>query len=339
MNKINVTLQDSTLRDGNHAIRHQIGGDEVAAYCRLADMAGIPILEVGHGNGLGASSFQVGLARLADDQMLKIARENLRNSKLGVHIMPGFATIERDLKPALDHGVDVVRVGTHCTEADVSERHIQFAAKNGAEVVGSLMMSHMVDKHRLLDEVKKFQDYGASGVSLYDSSGSYLPGDVREKVSHLVENLSIRVGFHAHNNLGMAIANSIAAVEAGARIIDGCIKGFGAGAGNAQLEVLVAVFEKLGINTGINLYRVLDCADLAEETFVKEPPIIRSTSIVSGLAGVFSGFSKHVDSVSRQYGVDPRDVFFELGRRKVVGGQEDLIIQVAADLRKVQPNC
>ncbi len=336
---MNVTIQDSTLRDGNHAVRHQLDANEIAAYCKAADMAGIPILEVGHGNGLGASSFQVGLAKLSDKTMLKIARENLRKTKLAVHVMPGFATIERDLGPALDQGVDVVRVGTHCTEADIAERHVQYAVRRGVDVVGSMMMSHMVDKHRLLEEARKFESYGASGVSLYDSAGSYLTNDVQEKVSHLVENLNIRVGFHAHNNLGMAIANSVTAVNAGAEIIDASIRGFGAGAGNAQLEVLVAVFEKLGISTGIDLYKVLDCADYAAQAIVKETPIIRATSIVSGLAGVFSGFSKHIDRVAQQYQIDPRDVFFELGRRKAIGGQEDLIIEVANNIRKNKLKC
>jgi 4-hydroxy 2-oxovalerate aldolase len=331
---MNITIQDSTLRDGNHAVRHQLGSDDVSAYCRSAELAGVPILEVGHGNGLGAGSFQVGLARTSDKEMLSIARENLRKTRLAVHIMPGFATIERDLKPALDIGVNVIRVGTHCTEADIAERYINFAAERGVEVIGSLMMSHMLDKHRLLEQAEKFQSYGANGVSLYDSAGSYLPNDVTEKISHLVKNLKISVGFHAHNNLGLAIANSIAAVNAGAKIIDGSIKGFGAGAGNAQLEVLVAVFGKLGMETGIDLYRILDCADLAEMSFVKETPTITPVSIVSGLAGVFSGFSKHVDRISKQFNVDPRDVFFELGRRNAVGGQEDLIIEVAESLRK-----
>ena len=196
------------------------------------------------------------------------------------------------------------------------------------------MMSHMVDKFRLLDESRKFQEYGASGVSLYDSAGSYLPSEVREKIEYLVQHLDIEVGFHAHNNLGLAIANSITAVEAGASIIDGSILGFGAGAGNAQLEVLVAVFGKLNIETGIDLYKILDCAVLAEKTFVKVVPTIKTTSIVSGLAGVFSGFSKHVDAAARQYEVDPRDIFFELGRRKIIGGQEDMIIEVAHNMKR-----
>ena len=336
---MNVLIQDSTLRDGNHAIRHQLGFEDIASYCRAAELARIPVVEIGHGNGLGASSFQVGFAKLTDEEMLKTARQNLCNTKLAVHVMPGFATIARDLCQALDLGVDVVRVGTHCTEADVSERHIQYAVKRGVMVVGSLMMSHMVDKYKLLEEATKFQDYGATGVSIYDSAGAYLPDEITEKISFLVERLNIKVGFHAHNNLGMAIANSIEAVNAGATIIDGSIKGFGAGAGNAQLEVLVAVFQKLGIQTGIDLYKVLDCADLAESTFVKDAPIIKSTSIISGMAGVFSGFSKHVDRIAEQYKVDPRDIFFELGRRGVVGGQEDLIIEVASELKRGEHNC
>jgi 4-hydroxy 2-oxovalerate aldolase len=328
-----IMLHDVTLRDGNHAIRHQLDYDDVVSYCKGAELAGIAALEVGHGNGLGASSFQVGLSKLSDGEILRVARENLKNSMLAVHMMPGFGTINRDLGPALDLGVDLVRLGTHCTEADISERHIRYVIGRGRKVVGSLMMSHMVDKKKLLEEAKKFQEYGALGVSLYDSAGSYLLEDVKEKIAYLVENLEIDVGFHAHNNLGMAIANSIVAAQSGARLIDGSIMGFGAGAGNAQLEVLVAVFEKIGIKTGIDLYRILDCANLAARSFIKNPPLITPTSIVSGLAGVFSGFSKHVDKAALQYNVDPRDIFFELGKRKVVGGQEDLILEVAAQLK------
>tara|TARA_B100000787_G_scaffold161597_1_gene141595 strand:+ start:727 stop:1725 length:999 start_codon:yes stop_codon:yes gene_type:complete len=328
-----ITIHDSTLRDGNHAIRHQLGKDDVESYCQAAEAAGISIIEVGHGNGLGASSFQVGISNLSDSEMLKTARANLKNSKLAVHMMPGFATVSRDLGPALDLGVDVVRIGTHCTEADVSERHVRYVVGKGCQVVGSLMMSHMVDKYTLLEEAKKFQGYGVSGVSLYDSAGAYLPNDVIDKITYLVDNLDINVGFHAHNNLGMAIANSVAAVNSGAKIIDGAIKGFGAGAGNAQLEVLVAVFSKLKIATGVDLYKALDCAELAQKLFVKTVPTITSNSIVSGIAGVFSGFSKHVDKAAKQYGVDPRDIFSELGKRNVVGGQEDLILQVASELR------
>jgi 4-hydroxy 2-oxovalerate aldolase len=330
---VKVKIQDSTLRDGNHAIRHQLSVKDIGQYCQAADNAGVPIIEVGHGNGLGASSLQIGISLASDTEMLKEARKNLTSSKLAVHMIPGFATIEKNLAQALELGVDVVRIGCHCTEADTTKRHFEYTVKHGAEAVGSLMMSHSVSKEVLLTEAKKMQGYGATGISLYDSAGSYLRNDVAEKISYLNSNLEIDIGFHAHNNLGMAIANSVTAVEAGASIIDGCILGFGAGSGNAQLEVLVAVFKKMGIETGIDLYGILDCANLASNTFVKEKPTIKTTGIVSGLAGVFSGFSKHVDRIAKQYDIDPRDIFFELGRRKVVAGQEDLIIEVATNLK------
>jgi 4-hydroxy 2-oxovalerate aldolase len=332
--KRRILISDPSLRDGNHAIFHQITPEQIAMYCQGADEAGIPIVEVGHGNGLGASSLQVGEAATDDATMITIARENLKTSKLGVHIIPGFATIERDLKPAIDRGVDVIRVASHCTEADITERHISYCRKEGKIVFGVLMMSHMIEKEMLCEEARKMENYGAEGVILMDSAGNYLPMDVRSKVLYLRENLSIPVGFHAHNNLGMGIANSVAAVEAGAAIVDGCTRGFGAGAGNAQLEVLIAVLDRMGYETGVSFYKALDLGDLAEKCIVKEIPYIGSLSIVSGLAGVFSGFIKPVQRISKEFSVDARDVFFELGRRKVVAGQEDLILEVAAQIAK-----
>jgi 4-hydroxy 2-oxovalerate aldolase len=331
---IKVTIQDSTLRDGNHAIQHKLSVKNIEEYCIAANKAGIPIVEVGHGNGLGGSSLQVGFSSTSDTKMLKVARENLHDSKLAVFIIPGFGTIKSNLEQAVNMGVDVVRVGCHCTEADITKRHIEYTVKNGIEVIGSLMMSHSVSKEFLLQEAEKIQDYGAHGVCLYDSAGAYLPNDTAEKISYLTQNLNIKVGFHAHNNLGMAVANSVIAVQSGASIIDGSIVGFGAGSGNAQLEVLVAVFEKMGIRTGVNLYGALDCADLAVSTFVNEIPSINVTGVVSGLAGVFSGFNKHVERIAKQYNIDARDLLFELGKRNVVAGQEDLIIEVAANLRR-----
>lgn len=327
-----VLICDSTLRDGNHAVRHQLNLKQIASYASAADAAGIQIVEVGHGNGIGASSLQVGESLVTDRKMLTVAKENLANSKLGIYCMPGFATINKDLKPAIEIGVDVVRVGAHCTEADITQRHIGYVRDRGREVYGSLMMTHMASKEILVEESLKMESYGAQGVILMDSAGAYLPKDVNQKISALVSNLKVPVGFHAHNNLGMAIANSIAAVDAGATILDGAARGFGAGAGNPQIEVLVAVLEKMGYSTGIDFYKILDAADLAEKKLLKVIPSIKSTNLVSGLAGVFSGFSKHVERISMQYNVDPRDVFFELGRRNVVGGQEDLIIEVAIGL-------
>ncbi|WP_077036286.1 4-hydroxy-2-oxovalerate aldolase [Pelomonas sp. KK5] len=331
-----ILISDPTLRDGNHAVRHQISQESFAAYCAAADAAGVPIVEVGHGNGLGASSLLVGECALSDETILKTAREHLPRSKMAIHIIPGFCTIQRHLTMAVDLGVDVFRVGSHCTEADVTQRHIEYARKRGKEVYGVLMMSHMASPETLADEGRKMEAYGAEALVIMDSAGAYLPADVTRRIDTLVNALNIPVGFHAHNNLGMGIANSVAAAEAGAAIIDGSARGFGAGAGNAQLEVLVAVFQQMGYETGIDLYKMLDAADLAEKTMVKSMPYISSTSIVSGMAGVFSGFIKHVQAIGAEHGVDPRDIFFELGRRNAVAGQESLILEVALALKESQ---
>jgi 4-hydroxy 2-oxovalerate aldolase len=210
-----ILISDPTLRDGNHAIQHKMTEHQIAIYASAADKAGIPIVEVGHGNGLGASSLQVGESLLDDVKMLTIARENLKHSKLGIHVIPGFATINNDLKTAIDLGVDVVRVASHCTEADVTQRHISYVRDHGREAYGVLMMSHMASKEVLAEEAFKMESYGAEAVILMDSAGAYLPSDVTEKVTELKNKLNIPVGFHAHNNLGMGIANSIAAAQAG----------------------------------------------------------------------------------------------------------------------------
>ena len=328
----NILISDVTLRDGNHAISHQMTKEQIISYCDAADSAGISIVEVGHGNGLGASSLQVGESALEDKIMLPIARKHLKKSKLGIHVIPGFATIERDLKPAIDYGVDVFRIASHCTEADITERHIRYCKTEGKTVFGVLMMSHMADKEKLANEAKKMQDYGAEAVILMDSSGNYLPKNVKEKIGFLTKNLKISIGFHAHNNLGMGVANSIAAIESGARLIDGSSRGFGAGAGNAQLEVLISVFDRMGYKTGIDLYKMLDASDLAERELIEHLPYISSSSIVSGLSGVFSGYLAPVKRIAKDYNIDPRDLFFELGRQKVVAGQEDMIIEVAKKL-------
>jgi 4-hydroxy 2-oxovalerate aldolase len=332
MNK-KILINDPTLRDGNHAVRHQLRKNDFASYCKAADKAGVPIVEVGHGNGLGASSMLVGECSLSDEIILSTARENLKHSKLAIHAIPGFCTIERHMAMALDLGVDVFRIAAHCTEADITDRHIAFARKHGKDVYGVLMMSHMASPDQLADEAFKMQGYGAEGVIIMDSSGNYLPSDVSERVGTLVEMLSIPVGFHAHNNLGMGIANSVSAVQAGATIIDGSARGFGAGSGNAQLEVLVAVFEKMEYETGIDLYKILDAADIAEKEIIPSLPFISSTSIISGMSGVFSGFVKEVNSVSAKHGVDARDIFVELGNRNAVAGQESLILEVALALK------
>ncbi len=328
-----LIISDPTLRDGNHAVRHQLSINDIRTYAKGIDDAGIDIVEVGHGNGLGASSLQLGEACVSDIDALKAARAELKRTKLGVHIIPGFGRIDAHLKLAIDEGVDVVRVASHCTEADTTKNHISFAKNKGVEVVGVLMMSHMASKDILLTEAKKMYQYGAEAIVIMDSAGYYLPVDVTERVSHLVENLSIPVGFHAHNNLCMAVSNSISAVEAGASIVDATICGFGAGAGNTPLEVLVAVLQKKGISRSVNLSQLLKVAALSTATFVKERPTTNEISLMSGLHGVFSGFSIPVKKAAEAFNVDAMEIFRLLGEKKVVAGQEDLIIEVAKTLK------
>lgn len=329
-----ILISDPTLRDGSHAINHQLTKYQIEEYCKLAEKANIPIVEVGHGNGLGASSLQVGESLLSDEELLITAKNHLINTKLGIHVIPGFATIKRDLEAALSYGVDVVRVASHCTEADITKRHLEFARSKGKEAYGVLMMSHMVSEEILLEEAKKMESYGALGIILMDSAGTYLMEDVKTRVSHLVNHLDIQIGFHAHNNLGLGIANSIVAVQEGASIIDGCSCGFGAGAGNTQLETLIAVLHKSGYTTNIEHDKVMNLAEFVYKEILIDVPFSDSLSIVSGLAGVFSGFKNPVLRIAEENDVNPREVFFELGIRGIVAGQEDMIIEVVNKIKE-----
>lgn len=328
-----ILINDSTLRDGQHAVKHQLTAAQLRSYATAADKTGVAIVEVGHGNGLGASSYQVGRAALSDEAMLTTVRESLQNSKMGVFMLPGWGT-SADLSKALACGTDVVRIGTHCTEATLAERHLGWLREQGAEAHAVLMMSHMATPAELAEQAELLVGYGAQAVGIMDSAGSLLPQDVTARIAAMRMQVEVPLIFHAHNNLGMAVANSLAAVQAGAGIIDGCARGFGAGAGNTQLEVLIPVLERLGYNTGIDLYHFLDAADLAARELMVVPPMIDSLGIVSGLAGVFSGFKNPVLNHAGSAGVDARDVFFELGRRQVIAGQEDLIVEVVAELKR-----
>jgi len=331
-NTASLTICDVTLRDGSHAYNHKITADQIYAYAKASEESGFDYLEVGHGNGLGASSLQVGESLLSDYEMLRYAKNVLKNTKLSVHVIPGFATLQKDIEPAIKLGVDLFRIGCHCTEADISQKHISFIRSAGKEAWGVLMMSHMASAEVLLEESKKMQSYGAQGVVLMDSAGAYTPSETSKKISLLVENLEIPVGFHAHNNLGLSIANSLSAIETGARILDGTAKGFGAGAGNAPIEIIAALVKKLNYPTNINLYKALDAAELAANLFSGSLPKSDSITIVSGISGVFSGFSKPVIRIAEKYKLDPRDILTELGLRNAVGGQEDLIVEVASIL-------
>lgn len=326
-----LVIHDPTLRDGQHAVQHQLGVAPLRGYAEAADAAGIPVVEVGHGNGLGASSIQVGRAAVSDDLMLSTVREALRHSKMGVFMLPGWGTCD-DLRKAIARGADVIRIGVHCTETSLAERHLTFLQEEDVDAHCVLMMSHMASPEALAEQAALVVGYGARAVGIMDSAGHFLPHDVAERIRAIAGAVDVPVIFHGHNNLGMAVANSVAAAEAGAGIIDGCARGFGAGAGNTQLEVLVPVLERTGFDTGINLYALLDAAEFAELELMPAPPVTGTLSIVSGLAGVFSGFKHQVLDVSRRGGVDPRDVFFELGRRQAIAGQEDMIIDVVAEL-------
>ncbi|WP_328956952.1 4-hydroxy-2-oxovalerate aldolase [Kitasatospora purpeofusca] len=326
-----VVIHDPTLRDGQHAVRHQLGVAALRGYARAADAAGIPVVEVGHGNGLGASSLQVGRAAVDDDLMLSTVREALRTSRMAVFMLPGWGT-SGDLRRAVAHGADIVRIGVHCTETSLAERHLEFLREQGTDAHCVLMMSHMASPAELAEQAARAVGYGARAVGIMDSAGHLLPRDVTARIGAIAGAVDVPVIFHGHDNLGMAVANSLAAAEAGAGIIDGCARGFGAGAGNTRIEVLVPVLERSGFSTGIDLYGLLDAAEFAERELMSAPPVTGSLSIVSGLAGVFSGFKQQVLDAAGRGGVDPRDVFFELGRRQAIAGQEDLIVDVVAEL-------
>ena len=332
MSKIIIT--DSSLRDGNHAVKHTINLDQIKTYCQFADQAGIPIIEVGHGNGLGASSLLIGQSPYTDTQILSTARENLKTSKLGIHIIPGIATVKKDIEPAINLGVDVFRIATHCTEATLSKSHIEYLKSKDKTVFGVLMMSALADTKTLVENAKIMEEYGAEAVIIMDSTGTYLPKDVYERISALKDNLKIDTGFHAHDNLGLAIANSLTAVNDGAKYIDACIRGFGAGAGNAHLEMIIPVLEKSGYKIDIDFQKVIIEADRVMEYLVPSAPISTPVNILTGLNRLFSGFEKPIIKASKLFGIEYSSLIFELGNRKLVAGQEDLILEVAQKLKK-----
>jgi 4-hydroxy 2-oxovalerate aldolase len=326
-----MNLYDVTLRDGNHALRHQLSTDFVIDYCKAVDNSGVWAVEIGHGNGLGASSFLVGESKFSDFELLTAARENLTKVKLAVHSIPGFSTIKKNLKPAIGCGVDVFRVATHVTEATVSQKHIEFLAENNQTVHGVLMMSHMADIGKLIEQVALMKSYGASAVIMMDSAGNLIPELVIDRVSKIKESLEIEVGFHAHNNLGVAVSNAKAALDAGATIIDGASMGLGAGAGNAQLENIVANL-KLSNTTELDVSNFLSMSQLVETRHPESLPRTTSSSIRSGMAGVFSGYAPQVHRASEEFGIEANVIWEELGKRKLVAGQESMVREIAQDL-------
>ncbi|HET7089033.1 MAG TPA: 4-hydroxy-2-oxovalerate aldolase [Anaerolineae bacterium] len=326
-------LTDTTLRDGSHAMRHQFTREQVRAVVEALDRAGVPVLEVTHGDGLAGSSIQYGFSRTDEMELIEEARSTATHAKIAALLLPGIGT-RKELKDAIERGIQVVRIATQCTEADISQQHFGMAKEMGLEAVGFLMMSHMRPPEFLAEQALLMEKYGADCVYVVDSAGALLPDGAAARVRALKQALTIQVGFHAHNNLGLAIGNTLAAVEAGADQVDGTLRGLGAGAGNAATELLAAALEKLGLNPGLDVFGLLDAAEFVVAPFMPFQPIPDRDSIAIGYAGVYSTFLLHAKRLGKQYGIDPLEILVELGRRKAVAGQEDWILDVTLDLVK-----
>lgn len=326
-----IRLVDSTLRDGSHAVSHQYTAEQYEAIARGLDEAGVDYIEVSHGDGIAGASFNYGWSALTDEEMLKAASPAIKRAKLTVLLIPGIGTQE-DLKMASENGATCVRVATHATEADVGEQHIGLAKKLGMEAVGFLMMIHMVPPEKVVEQAKLFESYGADWINLADSAGAMTPDQVRATVGAVVEAVKVPVGYHAHHNLTLATANSIAALDVGASYLDCCCRGLGAGAGNTPTEALVAVMNKLGYQHGVDLYKIMDVAENIVGPAMHRPLEIKNAPLMLGYAGVYSSFLLHTYRAAEKFGLDPRDILVELGRRRMVGGQEDMIIDVAYQL-------
>ncbi len=333
MTKPEIIITEVALRDGSHAIAHQYTVDQVTSVAKGLDEARVPFIEVSHGDGLGGSSLQYGRSATDEWELIEAALSVCQFSKIGVLLLPGIGTM-RDLRRAAGMGVKMARIATHVTEADVSAQHIALSKELGMLTVGFLMMSHLAPVEKLVEQAKLMESYGADIVYVVDSAGAMLPADVRERVRALRQNLTVEIGFHAHNNLSLAVANSLTAIDEGATRIDGSVRCLGAGAGNTQTEVLVAVLDRLGVPTNIDLYKLMDVAEEIVAPILETPQEITKGSLTLGYAGVYSSFLLHSQRAGKKYGLDPRDILVEIGRRKAVGGQEDMIMDVAAELSK-----
>lgn len=326
----NVTLHEMSLRDGMHAKRQQISIEEMITIAKALDAAGMPWIEVTHGDGLGGNSVNYGFAPATDDEYLAAVIPHMKNAKVSALLLPGIGILD-DLKRAMDLGISGVRVATHCTEADVAEQHIKFAAQTDLDTVGFLMMAHRNSPEGVVEEALKMESYGANCIYCTDSAGYMLPDDVRARITALREALSpeTELGFHGHHNLGMGIANSVAAVECGANRIDGAAAGLGAGAGNAPMELLVAVFNRMGVQTGVDLFGIMDVAEDLVVPMMDHLVRVDRNSLTIGYAGVYSSFLLFAKRAEERYGIPARELLMELGKRGMVGGQEDMIEDLA----------
>jgi 4-hydroxy 2-oxovalerate aldolase len=326
-------LTDSTLRDGSHAVAHQFTEEQVRRVVRALDIAGVPVIEVSHGDGVGGSSFNYGFSHTNEMSLIRAAVEEARQARIAVLMVPGIGT-KQDLRLAAEAGARVARIATHCTEADISQQHIGLAHELGMEAVGFLMMASMIGPELLAEQAKRMESYGADAVYVVDSAGAMTIDDARRRVAALKEGLSCQVGIHAHNNLSLAVANSLAALEEGVDQVDGCTTGLGAGAGNCPTEILIAACERSGIPTGVDPLGIMDAAQEAVRPLRPEQGVIDRDGLLLGYAGVYGSFLLHAKRAAERYGVDTKQILLELGRRKVVGGQEDMIIDVALELQR-----
>ncbi|MDO5070334.1 MAG: 4-hydroxy-2-oxovalerate aldolase [Neisseria zoodegmatis] len=330
-----VTLHDMSLRDGMHAKRHQISLDEMVNIATGLDEAGMPLIEVTHGDGLGGASLNYGFPAHSDEEYLGAVIPKMKQAKVSALLLPGIGTVDH-LLMAKDLGVSCIRVATHCTEADVSQQHITKSAELGLDTVGFLMMAHMVPADKLIEQAKLMEGYGANCIYCTDSAGYMLPEEVEEKIGALRQALKpeTELGFHGHHNLGMGIANSLAAINAGANRIDGSVAGLGAGAGNTPLEVFVAVLERMGVEHGTDLFKLMDVAEDRVVPIMDHPIRVDRNALTLGYAGVYSSFLLFAKRAEAKYGVSAREILVELGKRGTVGGQEDMIEDLALTMAK-----